>query len=84
MQLDKRLDSTEQVVEEIIRIHKSLPASPGIDEVEAAKGLIENVEKEDHSCLEAIAKQRKSSEVPGEIFMVLQEMKKNLVQFRSK
>lgn len=82
--MDKRLDSTEQVVEEIMRIHRSLPARPGIDEVEAAKGLIENVEKEDQACLEAIAKQRKSSEVPGEIFMILQEMKKGLVQFRSK
>ncbi|KAL1215639.1 Plant intracellular Ras-group-related LRR protein 4 [Cardamine amara subsp. amara] len=84
MQLDKRLDSTEQVVEEIMRIHRSLPERPGIDEVEAAKGLIEHVEKEDQACLEAIAKQRKSSEVPGELFMVLQEMKKGLVQFRSK
>ncbi|AEE86519.1 Plant intracellular Ras-group-related LRR protein 4 [Arabidopsis thaliana] len=84
MQMDKRLDSTEQVVEEIMRIHRSLPARPGIDEVEAAKGLIDNVEKEDQACLEAIARQRKSSEVPGELFMVLQEMKKGYVQFRSK
>ncbi|KAG7544969.1 Leucine-rich repeat [Arabidopsis suecica] len=84
IQMDKRLDSTEQVVEEIMRIHRSLPPRPGIDEVEAAKGLIDNVEKEDQACLEAIAKQRKSSEVPGELFMVLQEMKKGYVQFRSK
>ncbi|VVB10178.1 unnamed protein product [Arabis nemorensis] len=84
MQLDKHLDSTEQVVEEIMRIHRSLPPRPGIDEVEAGKSLILNVEKEDQACLEAIAKQRKSSEVPGELFMVLQEMKKSFVQFRSK
>lgn len=82
--MDKRLDSTEQVVEEIMRIHRSLPPRPGIDEVEAAKGLIENVEKEDQACFEAIARQRKSSEVPGELFMVLQEMKKGYIQFRSK
>ncbi|ESQ53552.1 hypothetical protein EUTSA_v10024838mg [Eutrema salsugineum] len=84
MQMDKRLDSTEQVVEEIMRIHRSLPPRPGIDEVEAARSLILNVEKEDQACLEAIARQRKSSEVPGELFTVLQEMKKGLVQFRSK
>ncbi|CAH2076654.1 unnamed protein product [Thlaspi arvense] len=84
MQMDKRLDSTEQVVEEIMRIHRSLPPRPGIDEVEAAMSLIQNVEKEDQACLEAIAKQRKSSEVPGELFTVLQEMKKGLVRFRSK
>ncbi|XP_010446921.1 PREDICTED: plant intracellular Ras-group-related LRR protein 4 [Camelina sativa] len=84
MQLDKRLDSTEQVVEEIMRIHRSLPPRPGIDEVEAAKGLIDNVDKEDQSCFEAIAKQRKPSEVPGELFMVLQDMKRGFVQFRSR
>lgn len=81
--MDKRLDSTEQVVEEIMRIHRSLPPRPGIDEVEAARSLIQNVEKEDQVWLEAIANQRKGSEVPGELFTVLQEMKKGLVRFRS-
>uniref|UniRef100_A0A1J3H9F9 Plant intracellular Ras-group-related LRR protein 4 n=1 Tax=Noccaea caerulescens TaxID=107243 RepID=A0A1J3H9F9_NOCCA len=83
LQMDKRLDSTEQVVEEIMRIHRSLPPRPGIDEVEAARSLIQNVEKEDQAWLEAIANQRKSSDVPGELFTVLQEMKKGLVRFRS-
>ncbi|EOA16365.1 hypothetical protein CARUB_v10004514mg [Capsella rubella] len=84
MQMDKRLDSTEQVVEEIMRIHRSLPPRPGIDEVEAAKGLVDNVDKEDQSCFEAIAKQRKGSEVPAELFMVLQDMKRGFLHFRSK
>ncbi|CAA7016629.1 unnamed protein product [Microthlaspi erraticum] len=83
LQMDKGLDSTQQVVEEIMRIHRSLPPRPGIDEVEAARSLIQNVEKEDQAWLEAIANQRKSSEVPGELFAVLQEMKKGLVRFRS-
>lgn len=84
--LDKRLDTTEQVVEEIMRIHRSLPPRPGLDEVEAARSLIQNVEKEDQAWLEAIANQRKPSSdaVPGELFAVLQEMKKGLVRFRSK
>lgn len=84
LQLDKRLETTEQVVEEIMRIHRSLPPRPGLDEVEAARSLIQNVEKEDQAWLEAIANQRKTSDVPGELFSVLQEMKKGLVRFRSK
>ncbi|KAH0871691.1 hypothetical protein HID58_078713 [Brassica napus] len=84
MQLDKSLDSTEQVVEEIMRLHRSLPPRPGLDDVEAARSLILNVEKEDQAWLEAIADQRTPSEVPGDLFTVLQEMKKGLVLFRSK
>ncbi|KAG2244766.1 hypothetical protein Bca52824_093378 [Brassica carinata] len=84
LQLDKRLDTTEQVVEEIMRIHRSLPPRPGLDEVEAARSLIQNVEKEDQSWLEAIDNQRKPSDVPGELFSVLREMKRGLVRFRSK
>ncbi|XP_059645251.1 plant intracellular Ras-group-related LRR protein 4 isoform X2 [Cornus florida] len=76
--------SVDEVVAEIMRIHRSLPARPGIDEIEAAKTLIRNVEKEDQSRLEAIARQTKSTEVPQELFMVLQEMQKNLVYYQSK
>ena len=35
------------MVEEIMRIHRSLPGRPGIDEVVATRGLVVNVEKED-------------------------------------
>ena len=76
--------SVKSVVEEIIRIHRSLPSRPGIDEVEAAWALIRNVEKEDQARVEAIARQTKSPNVPQELFMILQEMQKNLVFFRSK
>ncbi|KAI4327869.1 hypothetical protein L6164_020281 [Bauhinia variegata] len=76
--------SVDEVVQEIMRIHRSLPTRPGIDEVEAAKVLIINVEKEDQARLEAIARQTKSPDVPEELFMVLQEMQKNLVYFQSK
>jgi hypothetical protein len=72
------------VVEEIMGIHRSLPTRPGIDEVEAAKALIKNVEKEDQARLDAIARHTKNPDVPEELFMVLQEMRKNLVFFQSK
>lgn len=76
--------SVDEVVEEIMRIHRSLPTRPGIDEVEAAKALIINVEREDQARVEAIARQSKSPHVPEELFMILQEMQKNLVYFQSK
>lgn len=75
--------SVDGVVEEIMRIHRSLPSRPGIDEVEAAKGLIVNVEKEDQARLESIARQSKGTDVPDELFMILQEMQKSLVYFQS-
>ncbi|XP_031269337.1 plant intracellular Ras-group-related LRR protein 4-like [Pistacia vera] len=76
--------SVDEAVEEIMKIHKSLPARPGIDEIEAAKELIQNVEKEDQGRLEAIGRLSKSPDVPEELFMVLQEMRKNLVYYHSK
>ncbi|CAH8303204.1 unnamed protein product [Eruca vesicaria subsp. sativa] len=82
--MDKRLDSMNQVAEEIMRIHRSLPPRPDIDDVEAATSLIQNVEKDDQNRLEAIDRQMKSSEVPQELFNVLQEMKRGLVRFQSK
>uniref|UniRef100_A0A2P2QQ15 Uncharacterized protein MANES_01G157200 n=1 Tax=Rhizophora mucronata TaxID=61149 RepID=A0A2P2QQ15_RHIMU len=78
------MQSTEQVVEEIMRIHRSLPGRPGIEEVEAAKALIRNVEKEDQARIEAISTQSKTPDVPQELFTILQEMQKNLVYYHSK
>ncbi|WJX56158.1 hypothetical protein P8452_41840 [Trifolium repens] len=66
-----------------MKIHRSLPVRPGIDEVEAAKGLILNVEKEDQIKFESIGKQSKGNDVPDELFMILQEMQKNFVYFQS-
>ncbi|GKV30230.1 hypothetical protein SLEP1_g39068 [Rubroshorea leprosula] len=82
--MELSVQSVDEAVEEIMRIHRSLPPRPEIDEVEAARTLIRNVEKEDQVRLEAIARQTKSPDVPEELFMVLQEMRKNLVYFHSK
>ncbi|QCD91224.1 internalin A [Vigna unguiculata] len=76
--------SVDGVVEEIMRIHRSLPPRPSIEEVEVARGLIVNVEKEDQARLEAIARQSKGVDVPEELFMVLQEMQRNVVYYQSK
>ncbi|KAL5705969.1 Plant intracellular Ras-group-related LRR protein 4 [Ranunculus cassubicifolius] len=77
------LQSVDGVVEEIMRIHKSLPTRPGIEEIEAARELIQNVEKEEKLKLEGIARQKKVKEVPEELFYVLQEMERRLVFFQS-
>lgn len=76
--------SVEQVVEEIMRIHRSLPPRPGIDEVEAANILIRNVDNDDQSRLDAISRQKKRVDVLEELFSCLQEMQKNMVYFQSK
>ncbi|CAI9758080.1 unnamed protein product [Fraxinus pennsylvanica] len=75
--------TVDEVVEEIMRIHRSLPGRPGIDVVEAAKTLIRNVEREDQLRLEAVARQSKGKDVPEELFKVLQEMQRNLIHFQS-
>ena len=67
-----------------MRIHRSLPPRPVLDEVEAAKALIRNVEKEDQARLDGIGRQSKSPDVPDELFILLLEMQKNLVYFQSK
>jgi Leucine-rich repeat (LRR) protein len=81
--MDLSVKSIDDAVEEIMKIHKSLPARPGIEEVEAAKDLIRNVESEDQARLDAIARQKKKNDFPDELFMILQEMKKTLVHFQS-
>ncbi|CAM8980295.1 unnamed protein product [Rhodiola kirilowii] len=40
MELESQLDSVDGVVQEIMRLHRSLPPRPAIDEVEAAKDLL--------------------------------------------
>ena len=65
------LQSVDELVKDIMRIHRSLPTRPEIDEVEAAKTLIRNVEKEDQARLKAVGRQIKGPDVPEEIFMVL-------------
>ncbi|KAL2522150.1 Plant intracellular Ras-group-related LRR protein 4 [Forsythia ovata] len=81
--MESSLTTVDEVVEEIMRIHRSLPVRPGIDEVEAAKTLIRNVEREDQLRLEAVARQSKGKDVPEELFKLLQEMQRNLIHFQS-
>ncbi|KAG9456657.1 hypothetical protein H6P81_001165 [Aristolochia fimbriata] len=76
--------SLEEVVGEIMRIHRSLPPRPSLDEVEAATILVRNLDKEEETRIDSISRQRKDADVPDELFTILQEMQKNLVLFQSK
>ncbi|CAN0873763.1 Plant intracellular Ras-group-related LRR protein 4, partial [Linum grandiflorum] len=73
----------DEVVADIMKIHRSLPPRPSIDEVEAANELIQSVDKEEEARLDAINRQRKSPDVPEELFSILVEMQKNSVSFHS-
>ncbi|XP_051114829.1 plant intracellular Ras-group-related LRR protein 4-like [Andrographis paniculata] len=84
MMMDLSSMTMDDAVEEVMRIHRSLPPRPGIDEVVAARTLIQNVEREDQLRLEAIAKQTRSIDVPEELFRILQEMQRNMIHFQSK
>uniref|UniRef100_A0A7N0UJL2 Disease resistance R13L4/SHOC-2-like LRR domain-containing protein n=1 Tax=Kalanchoe fedtschenkoi TaxID=63787 RepID=A0A7N0UJL2_KALFE len=83
MEAGSSLDSVDGVVHEIMRLHRSLPPRPAIEEVEAAKDLIQNLEKEDQLRLEAIARKPKGPQVPQELMGVLLEMQKSFVLYQS-
>ncbi|KAJ8428950.1 hypothetical protein Cgig2_009821 [Carnegiea gigantea] len=75
-------ETVDGLVAEIMRMHRSLPPRPGIEEVEAAKTLIRNVEREEQQKLDAMAKQTKGKGVPEELFFIYQEMQRRLVQLQ--
>ncbi|KAD7479128.1 hypothetical protein E3N88_02264 [Mikania micrantha] len=81
--MDLGAKSVDGVLEEIMRIHRSLPARPAIEDVEGAKILIQNLETEEQAKIEAIARQKKQKDVPEELFGVLAEMQKHFVRFQS-
>ncbi|KVI02996.1 plant intracellular Ras-group-related LRR protein 4-like [Cynara cardunculus var. scolymus] len=82
--MDSSAKSADEVVEEIMRIHRSLPPRPVIDDVEAAVILIRNADNEEQSRIESIARQKKRKHISEELFNVLVEMQKHLVHFQSK
>ncbi|KAG8637835.1 hypothetical protein MANES_15G169300v8 [Manihot esculenta] len=72
-----------ETVEEIMKLYRSLPSRPSIEEVEAAMSVIETVNGEDQRRLEEISKQECPRDVPEELFLVLQQVRRNMVVFES-
>eukprot|EP01018_Ginkgo_biloba_P017222 Gb_12684 [translate_table: standard] len=79
----KTVQNVEEIVAEILRMHRSLPPRPSLDEIEAAVALIQNVENTMSARLQMVSKQPKPPDVPDELFAVLQEMHKSLICMQS-
>lgn len=82
--MDYYLESVDGAVEEIMRIHRSLPTRPSIEEVEASTVLFHHVDREEQIQIDAISKQKKGFDLPDELFFILQEMQKKFVHFQCK
>nr|AMM42832.1 LRR-RLK [Vernicia fordii] len=72
-----------ETVEEIMKLYRSLPARPSIEEVEAAMSVIETVNSEEQQKLDKVSKQDCPQGVPEELFSVLQMVRKTMVLFQS-
>ncbi|KAF9623640.1 hypothetical protein IFM89_003647 [Coptis chinensis] len=72
-----------ETVEEIMRIYRSLPPRPTVEEVEAAVTVLKSVNSEEEFKLDEISKLQKSQDVPEEIFSVSKAVKKNMVLLQS-
>ncbi|KAL5222724.1 hypothetical protein ABZP36_027437 [Zizania latifolia] len=67
-------DTVDGLVGEVMRLHRSLPARPAVEEVEAADALARAADREERARLDAVARLRRSPAVPEELFYVTQEM----------
>ncbi|KAL6644556.1 hypothetical protein ACP70R_016164 [Stipagrostis hirtigluma subsp. patula] len=73
--------SVDGVVGEIMRLHRSLPARPTLEEVEAAEALASAADREERARLDAVARLRRPPAVPDELFGVALEMHRALAGF---
>ncbi|KAJ6835151.1 plant intracellular Ras-group-related LRR protein 5-like isoform X1 [Iris pallida] len=70
---------TREAVEEIMRIYRSLPPRPSLEEVEAAMAIIKTSAAEEEARLEEIGRAAKPPDLPEEVFSVLQEARRGSV-----
>lgn len=71
-----------EAVGEIMRVYLSLPPRPTIDEVEAAVAVIRSTDAEEKAQLEDLGRVEKPPDVPDELFFILQETRKKMVQLQ--
>lgn len=76
----RAVTSIDEVVEEIMVLHRSLPPRPSMEEVEAAVSVIQNVESTKSMRLQMVIRRQKPVNVPGELFEVLQEMQRYQIE----
>ncbi|KAK8957438.1 hypothetical protein KSP39_PZI001059 [Platanthera zijinensis] len=80
MAIAPRLPAVAEAVEEIMRIYRSLPPRPSIEEAEAAMAVIMTSNHEEEFKIEELVRQRKPADIPDELFFVMQEVRRNAVQ----
>jgi len=74
--------SVDGVVAEVMRLHRSLPARPSLEEVEAAAALAHAADREERARLDAVSRLRRPPAVPDELFGVALEMHRALAAFQ--
>lgn len=74
--------SVDAVVGEVMRLHRSLPPRPALEEVEAAEALAHAADREERARLDAVARLRRPPAVPDELFGVAIEMHRALAAFQ--
>lgn len=79
----RAVTNMDEVVEEIMVLHRSLPPRPSMEEVETALSVIENVENTKSTRLQMMTRRHKPVNVPVELFEVLQEMQRNQIEFQA-
>uniref|UniRef100_A0A0E0IEC7 Disease resistance R13L4/SHOC-2-like LRR domain-containing protein n=1 Tax=Oryza nivara TaxID=4536 RepID=A0A0E0IEC7_ORYNI len=75
-------DTVDGLVGEVMRLHRSLPARPAVEEVEAAEALAAAADREERARADAVARLRRSPAVPDELLCVAQEMHRALAGFQ--
>ncbi|KAK9120695.1 hypothetical protein Syun_018312 [Stephania yunnanensis] len=71
-----------QAVSTIMRLYRSLPPRPTIEEVEAAKSVLTTVTAEEQARLDEISREVRPDGVPEELFTVLVQAKQAVVVFQ--
>ncbi|XP_006659578.1 plant intracellular Ras-group-related LRR protein 4 [Oryza brachyantha] len=75
-------DTVDGLVGEVMRLHRSLPARPAVEEVEAAEALALAADREERARLDAVERLRRPPGVPDELFYITQEMHRALAGFQ--
>ncbi|KAI4338415.1 hypothetical protein MLD38_023479 [Melastoma candidum] len=72
-----------QSLDEIMAAYRALPPRPTIEELLAARSLVETVDLEEKMKLDEITRQESPRDVPEELSSILRDVRRTAVQFRS-
>ncbi|KAJ0968123.1 hypothetical protein J5N97_025040 [Dioscorea zingiberensis] len=81
--MDLETSPIKEAVEEVMRIYKSLPPRPTIEDVKVAMAIIKTVDKEEELKISQNQSFPRISGLDDELFSVLQEARKCFISFHS-